>query len=181
MFKLRFRSYITAFLVALVVMFHTAPAFAAISAYDADPLSIQVMLHTTPAFAAISTYDAGPMRNAGPLSKQYILAARRVIYDLAFSMLAGGAGTITDNGVVRIDRQGQTAAGDLNLQVQIDNKQGASTIAAAIIPSRYFNGVTNPHTMGEVLNKVQSALLDSLNSLYVGNGEIFGLQGDPSN
>lgn len=98
-------------------------------------------------------------------------------------MLAGGAGTIVndDDRVVRIDRQGQNAAGDLNLQVQINGMQGASTIAAAIIPSRYLTGINNEHIMGEVLNKVQSALLDSLNSLRNGAPEIFGLQGDPSN
>ena len=160
MFKLRFQSYITAFVVALVVMLHTAPAF-----------------------ASISTFDSGPMQNAGPLSQRYILAARRVIYKLAFTMLAGGAGTIVndDDRVVRIDRQGQNAAGDLNLQVQINGMQGASTIAAAIIPSRYLTGINNEHIMGEVLNKVQSALLDSLNSLRNGAPEIFGLQGDPSN
>lgn len=158
MFKLRFRSYITAFVVALVVMLHTAPAF-----------------------ASISTYDVGPMRNAGPLNKQYIVAAQRVIAQLAFSMLSGGAGTIVNDGMVRIDRQGQTAAGDLNLQVQINGMSGASTIAAAIIPSQYLNGVTNEHTMGEVLNKVQNALFYSLESLRNQAPEIFGLQGDPSN
>lgn len=158
MFKLRFQSYITAFICALVVMFYT-----------------------TSAFASISTYNVGPMRNPGPLSQRHILAAQRVIAQLVFSVLAGGPGTILDDDVVRIDRQGQTAAGDLNLQVQIDGIQGSSTIAAALIPNRYFNGVTNPGTMAEVQRVVRSALVKSLESLRNQAGEIFGLEGNPSN
>jgi hypothetical protein len=158
MFKLRFKSYITAFVCALVVMFYT-----------------------TSAFASISSHNVGPMRNPGPLSQRYIAAAQRVIAQLVFSVIAGGPGTILDNGIVRIDRQGQTAAGDLNLQVQIDGIQGSSTIAAALIPNRYFNGVTNPGTMAEVQRVVRDALVRSLDSLRHQAGEIFGVQGDPSN
>jgi hypothetical protein len=145
-------------------------------------LSLAIMLYTTPAFAeSISAHGTTPMRNAGLLSKTYIIAAQRLIAELVFSQLAGGSGTIIDNGVVRIDRQGQTGTGDLNLQVQIDGLSRASTIAAALIPNQYFNGVTNPGTMAEVQRVVRSALVQSLDSLRNGHGEIFGLQGNPSN
>jgi hypothetical protein len=144
-------------------------------------LSLTIMLYATPAFASISSYDARPMRNAGLLSKTYILAAQRLIAELLFSQLAGGSGTVIFNDVVRIDRQGQTSTGDLNLQVQINGLSSSSTIAAALIPNQYFNGVTNPGTRAEVQRVVRSALVQSLDSLRSGHGEIFGLQGNPSN
>ena len=55
-----------------------------------------------------------------------------VIAMLDFADLGRGPGTLHVSGVARLDLQGHTAAGDVNLQVQIG---GGSVVAALVAPT----------------------------------------------
>lgn len=54
---------------------------------------------------------------------------RAVIALLQYADMGRGAGTLRTSGVARLDLQGVTANGDVNLQVQV----GGGTVAAALI------------------------------------------------
>jgi len=58
-------------------------------------------------------------------------SAQNVIAQLQYSDLWRGAGTLRDNGIMRVDMQGHIPGPPIqyNIQVQIDGMQGNSTVA----------------------------------------------------
>ena len=56
-----------------------------------------------------------------------------VISMFNFADLTHGAGVLHQSGVARLDLQGRTAAGDVNLQVQIGNTSFAAVLVAPTV------------------------------------------------
>ena len=64
-------------------------------------------------------------------------SCQNVIAQLQYADLWRGAGTLRDNGVIRVDMQGHIPGPPIqyNMQVQVNGIQGKSTVAHAIISS----------------------------------------------
>ena len=112
--------------------------------------------------------------NSGAAIRGYIKpnAAQRthcqnVIAMLTFADLGRGPRTLHTSGPVRLDLQGITSAGEINLQVQI----GGSTAAAALVAGGLL-GVKDPSNQTGVKNGAISVLNQSLDS-----GTIWSLGG----
>jgi hypothetical protein len=82
-----------------------------------------------------------------------------VIAMLNFADLGRGAGTLHVSGVARLDLQGHTAAGDVNLQVQI----GGQTAAAALIAPTVL-ATADPANQRGATNGVISVLNQSMDT-----------------
>ena len=80
-----------------------------------------------------------------------------VIALLDFADLGRGAGTLHRVGDVRLDMQGNTAAGDANLQVQL----GGGTVAAALIANSVL-AITDLMNQNGARNGVISVLNQSM-------------------
>ena len=87
-----------------------------------------------------------------------------VIAMLSFADLGRGAGTLHVSGVARLDLQGHTAAGDVNLQIQI----GGSTAAAALVAATVLQ-IADPTNQRGGANGAISVLNQSLDSGTVWN------------
>lgn len=87
----------------------------------------------------------------------------RVIAQFNFSDLGRGAGTLHQEGGVRLDMQGRTAAG-VNIQVQI----GQSTVAAAIVNDT-VQQTSDPNNQRGAANAVISVLEQSMDSGTIWN------------
>ncbi|URD53706.1 CVNH domain-containing protein [Chroococcidiopsis sp. CCNUC1] len=134
--------------------------------------------------SVLHTTAYGPMRNTPrPLNAQLLRSAEVVIASLRFEHLRGGASShiVQDVGHIRIDRQGQTANGDQNIQVQVNGLRGDSTIATVLIPARYLGNNLNIHSQREVANQVRLALRRSLASFRQNRPQIYTLAGRLSN
>jgi hypothetical protein len=127
--------------------------------------------------------EAGEMRNSFQrnLNNNQRGAVRQVIDGLDFHELVGGPGTAGNVGGMRIDRQGQTTNGEQNIQVQVNNVQGRSTVATVLIPNRYLNGNLTDHNQAQVINRVRAALRQSFYQYIGGNPTIYRLDGHLSN
>ena len=75
------------------------------------------------------TDSGNRIRGVGQPTPRQRSDCHEVIAQLDFADLGRGAGTLHEFGQVRLDLQGRTGAGDVNLQVQI----GRATVAAALI------------------------------------------------
>lgn len=92
---------------------------------------------------------------------------RDVIKQVVFADLGRGARTLHTVGVARLDMQGQTGAGDDNLQVQI----GGGTVAAVVIANT-VQQTTNAENQRGVSNAVINVLNKSMDT-----GTIWNLTG----
>ncbi len=92
---------------------------------------------------------------------------QNVIAKLTFNDLGLGPRTLHTSGVARVDLQGHTTAGEVNLQVQI----GTATAAAALVALTVL-GTTDPANQRGVANGAISVLNQSLDS-----GTIWTLNG----
>ena len=90
-----------------------------------------------------------------------------VIVKITFADMGRGQGTLHTVGQARLDVQGRTAAGDVNLQVQIGN----STAAAVLIANSVLQ-TTDPINQTGASNGAISVLNQSLDS-----GTIWNLTG----
>ena len=147
-----------------------------------------------PASARIDSKPDGTMRNTPQrlVNSQQSAAVNNSIGQLDYAELAGGARSNVLNSrdaSVRIDRQGQTANGDQNIQVQLNRLTQRSTLATVIIPRIYLNDAGHGHQAAhanqyrhrEVERNVRNALLRSFRSYLAGHPTIFRLDGKPSN
>jgi len=91
-------------------------------------------------------------------------SAQDVIAQLQYADIWRGAGTLHDDGVMRLDMQGQIAGPPKkqNLQVQIDGIAGNSTVAHANVSHSVMTD--DPANQRGVARKVISALNQSLDS-----------------
>jgi hypothetical protein len=136
-----------------------------------------------PASARINSTAAGTMPNTpnpNGVNRDRRQAAHNIIGQLDYGELAGSSQTVEKNKFVRIDRQGQFANGDMNIQIQLNQPHGHTTIATVIVPRQYTNS-TNRGTHREVERNVRDALLRSLNSYLAGRPTMFTIQGRASN
>lgn len=97
--------------------------------------------------------------NAGQRS-----STQNVIALLQYGDLWRGAGTLRDNGVMRVDMQGQIPGPPIqsNIQVQVDGVRGNSTVAHVIVSSTIQTN--DPANQRGSLNAVIAALNQSLDS-----------------
>lgn len=146
-----------------------------------------------PASAKIVPTPTGTMRNTpkpSSVTPNQRRAAHNIIGRVDYSDLGGGARSrVEDNGVVRVDRQGTTANGMQNIQVQLNGVTGASTVAAVLVPEAFLRDSGHGHQAAgrnvarhrEVERNVRRALQESLNSYLSNRPAIYMLTGTPSN
>lgn len=116
----------------------------------------------------------GDVRNAyGNMNGNQERDARLVINAIDFADVWRGAGTIVNEPLARLDVQGRTAAGEQNLQVQINGVNGNSTVAAALIAESVQDASTKAQQVYAV-RKIKDALFSSMN-----DGHIYRVTGTP--
>ncbi|MCE8034447.1 MAG: hypothetical protein LPK20_13240 [Halomonas sp.] len=116
----------------------------------------------------------GPMRNAyGNMNQTQHGDAVTAINSLTDTAIWRGAGTIISQGTVRIDVQGYTSDGDLNLQVQINGVSGNSTVAAILVAPSVGEANTQAQHV-YATRKLKNALFESMN-----DGDIYRVFGTP--
>ncbi|PXX99260.1 hypothetical protein [Halomonas sp. LBP4] len=109
----------------------------------------------------------GPIRNAyGNMNQSQHGDAVADINSLADTAIWRGAGTIINQGTVRIDVQGYTGAGDLNLQAQINGVNGNSTVAAILVAPSVGQANTQAQHV-YATRKLKNALFESMNDGYI--------------
>ena len=109
----------------------------------------------------------GPIRNAyGNMNQNQHSDAVTAINSLIDTAIWRGAGTIINHGTVRIDVQGYTGAGDLNLQAQINGVNGNSTVAAILVAASVAEANTQAQHV-YATRKLKNALFESMNDGYI--------------
>ncbi|PMR68296.1 hypothetical protein [Halomonas heilongjiangensis] len=109
----------------------------------------------------------GPIRNAfGNMNQNQHADAVAAINSLTDTAIWRGAGTIINQGTVRIDVQGYTGAGDLNLQAQINGVSGNSTVAAILVAASVAEA-NIPAQHVYATRKLKNALFESMNDGYI--------------
>ena len=109
----------------------------------------------------------GDVRNAyGNMNANQERDARLAINAIDFADVWRGAGTIVNQGLVRLDVQGRTAAGEQNLQVQINGVNGNSTVAAALIAESVQDASIEAQRVYAV-RKIKDALFSSMNDNHI--------------
>ena len=117
----------------------------------------------------------GDVRNAyGNMNANQERDARLAINAIDFADVWRGAGTIVNQGLVRVDVQGRTGAGEQNLQVQINGVNGNSTVAAALIAESVQDASIEAQRVYAV-RKIKDALFSSMN-----DGHIYRVTGTPT-
>ena len=91
-------------------------------------------------------------------------AAHNVIAQLQYADLWRGAGTLHNNGTLRVDMQGTIPGNPIqhNIQVQVNGVNGSSTIAHANVSASIMT--KDPANQRGAANKVISALNQSLDT-----------------
>lgn len=103
---------------------------------------------------------------------------------LVYGGLWGGAGVLVQVPAARLDLQGYTAAGQMNLQVQVNGVGPPSTLATALVANTVV--AVNPPSprsipqQTEIVRKIKSALFDSLRDAENANPHIYLVTGNPS-
>lgn len=109
----------------------------------------------------------GDVRNAyGNMNANQERDARLAINAIDFADVWRGAGTIVNQGLVRVDVQGRTGAGEQNLQVQINGVNGNSTVAAALIAESVQDASIEAQRVYAV-RKIKDALFSSMNDSHI--------------
>lgn len=109
----------------------------------------------------------GDVRNAyGNMNANQERDARLAINAIDFADVWRDAGTIVNQGLVRLDVQGRTAAGEQNLQVQINGVNGNSTVAAALIAESVQDASIKAQQVYAV-RKIKDALFSSMNDSHI--------------
>ncbi|HEY0169392.1 MAG TPA: hypothetical protein VGB75_20315 [Jatrophihabitans sp.] len=133
----------------------------------------------------IQKQQAGVMPGAFPGGGAAIHAdAVTAINLLSYAGMWGGAGTLTNTQRARVDLQGYTAAGQMNLQVQV-NGVGAPSTMATVLVATTVTAVLPPSPRSvpqqtEIVRVIKSALFDSLNDFEHANAHIWTVTGAPS-
>lgn len=135
---------------------------------------------------AIQTAPDGAMPNPFPGAHAGIHTdAVTVINSLVYANLWGAPGTKQNRPNARLDLQGYTAAGQMNLQVQVNNVGPPSTIATVLVdPTVIAVLPPSPRSLPqqtEIVRKIKSALFDSLNAFETGFPRIWMVTGTPAN
>lgn len=112
----------------------------------------------------INLAQGGPIPNYQAPSNAQRQSAHGVIAQLQYADLWRGAGTLRTDGVMRVDMQGQIAGQPplSNIQVQINNLQGHSTVAHANVSQSIMTN--DPQNQQGAVNKVIAALNLSLDN-----------------
>jgi len=134
---------------------------------------------------AIQTAQGGVMPNPLPVGGAAVHAdSVACINTLVYGQLWGGAGTLVNIGTMRLDLQGYTAAGAMNLQVQRNGVHAPSTVSAVLVnPTVVALLPPSPRSIPqqtEILSRVKSALFDSLHDYELANPHIWNVTGTPS-
>lgn len=134
----------------------------------------------------IAIAAGGPMPGPFPGAHGAIHAdAVACINQLVYGNLWGGAGLLVNQPTTRLDLQGYTAAGQMNLQVQVNGVGPPSTLATVLVDNTCV-AVLPPSPRSapqqtEIVRKIKGALFNSLNAFEVGAPTIWNVTGNPSN
>jgi hypothetical protein len=98
--------------------------------------------------------------------------------------LWGGAGQLTNTAQVRLDLQGYTGVGQMNLQLQV-NGVGAPSTLATVLVANTVQAVLPPSPRSvpqqtEIVRVIKGALFDSLQNFEAANPRIWTITGNPS-
>lgn len=124
---------------------------------------------------------AGPFPGGGAAVHNGAVAA---VNALGYGGLWGGAGQLTNGGAARLDLQGYTAAGEMNLQVQVNGVGPPSTLATVLVAAT-VQAVNPPSPRSipqqvEIVRRIKAALFDSLRDFEAGNPHTYLVTGQPS-
>lgn len=133
----------------------------------------------------IQTAADGAMPNPFPAAHGAIhTSAVAAINSLVYNNLWGAPGTKQNQPNARLDLQGYTAAGQMNLQIQVNGVGPPSTMATALVDATVIAVLPpNPRSLPqqtEIVRKIKSALFDSLNAFETGFPVIWMVTGTPS-
>lgn len=133
----------------------------------------------------IQTAQGGVMPNPFPGAHGAIHAdAVAVINSLVYANLWSAPGTKQNRPNARLDLQGYTAAGQMNLQVQVNGVGPPSTMATVLVDATVIAVLPpSPRSVPqqtEIVRKIKSALFDSLNAFETGFPRIWNVTGTPS-
>ena len=134
---------------------------------------------------AIQTQQAAVMPGAYQGgSKALHNDAVSAINQLEYGELWGNAGTLVTVGQARLDMQGYTGTGQMNLQVQV-NGVGAPSTMATVLVADTVQAVPPPSTRSvpqqtEIVRVIKSALFNSLNDFENASPHIWTVTGTPS-
>lgn len=136
----------------------------------------------------IAIAAGGAMGNVLPfaLSPRFKSDAVSCINELEYADLWGQPGPpVTNTPTMRLDLQGYTGAGQMNLQVQVNGIQGNSTVAAVLVDDT-ARAVPPPSPRSlpqqtEIARKIKGALFASLFSFENQDPVIWNVTGAPSN
>ena len=134
--------------------------------------------------------NSGAMPGPFPI-EQYTNArhndAKTAIHQLSYANIWAGAGTQTNTPNARVDMQGVTAAGQNNLQTQINGVGAPSTVAhilvnpnaqAQLVPA--VSAARSNAQQAEIRRRSVGALLQSLVDCRGGNPTTYTVNGPPS-
>lgn len=118
----------------------------------------------------VRIHDDGPAQNhpgAGAVTAAVVKHAKTVIGELEFGMLSGPVGNINSWKTCRIDRQPHSSGG-ANIQVQLNDWDGHSTVATCVIDGEVFQSIApwparlREHQEYWLTRQVRVALVESL-------------------
>lgn len=92
---------------------------------------------------------------------------------------------LTDTPNVRMDLQGYTAAGQMNLQLQVNGVRGVPSTVAAILVANTVMAVPPPSPRSvpqqtEIVRVIKAAFMNSLQNYEQGNPRVWTVTGTPS-
>jgi hypothetical protein len=123
----------------------------------------------------------GPYPGGSPAIHNDAVSA---VNQLSYGELWGGAGTLVNTPNVRLDLQGYTATGQMNLQLQVNNVRAPSTLATVLVANT-VTAVLPPSPRSvpqqtEIVRVIKSALFNSLQNFEQANPHIWTVTGTPS-
>ena len=134
----------------------------------------------------IQTAPDGVMPNPFPGAHGAIHAdAVAVIHSLVYANLWSAPGTKQNRPTARLDLQGYTAAGQMNLQVQVNGVGPPSTLSTVLVDATVIAVLPpNPASVPqqtEIVRRIKGALFHSLNAFETGFPRIWTVTGTPAN
>lgn len=125
----------------------------------------------------IASAQGGAIPNGVVYTQAQRADAIAAINQLQLADVWRGGNTIANSGAVRIDSQGNNAAGRANLQAQLNGVQGASTIACVLVDASVgaAGGQAVAAQQLYAIRQIKGALQNSLT-----NGTVYTLTGNPT-
>ena len=102
------------------------------------------------------------MKSIPTVTSKQLKEAKEAIEELKYADIWRSPRTLINKSKVRIDMQGEVRGGSKNLQIQLNNVRGKSTIATVIVDKKL--GAVDSSKEKDIEDKVHNALSNSLST-----------------